>query len=403
MRRPRTGFTPTLSPRGTRGLRGFLAKPRNDSSGFTLFEVILAIALAAVLLTLIGTAINLYLVQVDAGRTRVEEAQLARSILSMIADDIRATTVYKPQDTSAIAQLMAKTKAFDPDSIDQPSSGISKASAISSVSGGTAALSKIAALSSTSGSGTSGSSSSSTDGTDTDTTLPLGINASSIEELYVDATRLPKQEELFGTTTGYTNAQSPASKSGATSGTSSGGVPATDLKTVHYFIRPGEAVETGSASVTSLDPASQARIGGLVRQEIPRAMRNFAEKNGGSTVLESNEVLLAPEVVRVEFRFYNGSDIADTWDMREQKSLPVAVEVCIWLRSPNETNEPVTTNYDTATLADTTHEYRQVVYVPMAQVANAAQTSSSSDTSTTDPTNSTDSTSSGDGSAFGQQ
>ena len=94
---------------------------KRPHAGFTLFEVILAIALAAVLLTLIGTAINLYLVQVDSGRTRVEEAQLARSVLSMIADDIRATTVYKPQDTSAIAQLMAKTAAFDPDgSIKRP-------------------------------------------------------------------------------------------------------------------------------------------------------------------------------------------------------------------------------------------------------------------------------------------
>jgi len=130
-------------------------------------------------------------------------------------------------------------------------------------------------------------------------------------------------------------------------------------------------------------------------------MRNFAEKNGGSSVLESNEVLLAPEVVRVEFRYFNGTDIADTWDMKELKTLPTAVEVCIWLRSPNATNEPVTTNYDTATLADTTHEYRQVVYVPMAQVANASQ-STSTDSSTTDPASSTDSSSSGNGSTFDQ-
>src|SRR3954454_12013261 len=100
--------------------------------GFTLFEVILAIALAAVLLTLIGTAINLYLVQVDAGRTRVEEAQLARSILSMIADDIRGTTVYKPQDTSGIAQLMAKSAAFNVDDVDKASSGsgVTRSSAV---------------------------------------------------------------------------------------------------------------------------------------------------------------------------------------------------------------------------------------------------------------------------------
>jgi hypothetical protein len=380
---------------------------KRSLAGFTLFEVILAIALAAVLLTLIGTAINLYLVQVDSGRARVEEAQLARSILSMIADDIHATTVYKPQDTSGIAALMVKSSAFDPDSIDQPGGG--KATALSSLSGGATSLTSLSALSASSASGASGTAaSSSADGTDTDTTLPLGINSTDIGELYVDATRLPKQEEIFGTTTGYTNAQSPASQNGATSGTNSGGIPATDLKTVHYFVRPGEAVETGSASVTSLDPATQARIGGLVRQEIPRAMRNFAEKNGGSSVLDSNQVLLAPEVVRVEFRYFNGTDIADTWDMKELKTLPVAVEVCIWLRSPNATNEPVTTNYDTATLADTTHEYRQVVYVPMAQVANASQTSTSTDSSTTDSTNSTDSSSgngstAGGASAFGQE
>ena len=71
--------------------------------GFTLFEFILAIALAATLLALIGTAINLYLMRIDADRTRVEEAQLARSVLTMIADDIRGATVYQKQDTSAIA------------------------------------------------------------------------------------------------------------------------------------------------------------------------------------------------------------------------------------------------------------------------------------------------------------
>jgi hypothetical protein len=359
--------------------------------------VILAIALAAVLLTLIGTAINLYLVQVDAGRTRVEEAQLARSVLAMIADDIRATTVYKPQDTSAIAQLMANTAKFNVDDIDKASAATGAASQTSGLSStGGAAVSGAATA------GTSGTSPASTEGADTDTTLPLGLNGS-LEELYVDATRLPKQEELFGSTTGYTNAQSPTSQSGSMSNKGTGGIPAADLKTVHYYIRSGDAVETGSASVTSLDQAAQARIGGLVRQEIPRAMRNFAEKNGGSTVLDSNAVLLAPEVVRMEVRYFNGSEIAEAWDMKEQKSLPVAVEVRIWLRSPNATNEPVSANYDGATLSDTTHEYRQVVYVPMAQVANAAQSTSSASSSTTDSTNSTDSSSgNGSASAFGQ-
>src|SRR3954467_14118120 len=171
----RAATATSLPPRGTPSdLRRFRAKPRNDSSGFTLFEVILAIALAAVLLTLIGTAINLYLVQVDAGRARVEEAQLARSILSMIADDIRATTVYKPQDTSAIAKLMATTAKFDVDDVDKAaaaSGGLGKASAITSLSTGVGSLSSAAALGA---SGTSGTPAGSPDDSDTDTTLPLG-------------------------------------------------------------------------------------------------------------------------------------------------------------------------------------------------------------------------------------
>jgi prepilin-type N-terminal cleavage/methylation domain-containing protein len=372
-----------------------MKRPR---SGFTLFEVILAIALAAVLLTLIGTAINLYLVQVDAGRARVEEAQLARSILSMIADDIRATSVYKPQDTSGIAQLMAKTAAFNVDEIDQPSdstggtSGASKPGGVSGV--GTA--SAITALTSAASSGEAGASA---DASDDDATLPLGINGG-LSELFVDATRLPKQEELFTTTTGYANAQSPT-EGGAMSDTSSSS-PASDLKTVHYFIRPGEAVEAGSAVLTSLDPAAQSRVGGLIRQEIPRTMRNFAEKNGGSTVLESNAVLLAPEVVHMEIRYFNGSEITDTWDMKVQKSLPVAVEVRVWLRSPNATSEPITGTVDLATLASSTHEYRQVVYLPMAPIANAAKTTSSTDSSMTNEADSADA-SAGNGSAFGQE
>jgi hypothetical protein len=354
-----------------------------------------------VLLTLIGTAINLYLVEVDSGRTRVEEAQLARSILSMIADDIRATTIYKPQDTSAIAQLMAQTAKYDVDAIDKAiaTNGVGKASALTSMS--SAPAGSAAALSPT------GGASASTDSADTDTSLPLGINGS-LEELYVDATQLPKQEELFSTITGYSNAQSPVAN-GSTPGTGgtgqsatgTGGIPPTDLKTVHYYIRPGAPVETGSASVTSLDPAAQAQIGGLVRQEIPRAMRNFAEKNGGSDVLDSNEVLLAPEVVHIEFHFFDGSQVADTWDMRELKKLPAAVEVCIWMRSPNDTSEPVATNYDVATLSDTTHEYRQVVNLPMAQLANAAQSGGSSTTDSMNTTDTSSETSTGD-SAFNE-
>ena len=98
---------------------------------FTLFELILAIALSATLLVLIGTAINLYLLRVDASRTEVEQSQLARNVLAMIAADIRATTVYQTQDISAIAQLAASTASINVDDIDK--SGAFSASTLKSL------------------------------------------------------------------------------------------------------------------------------------------------------------------------------------------------------------------------------------------------------------------------------
>ncbi len=368
--------------------------------GFTLFELILSIALSAVFLSLIGMAINLYLKRVDASRSRVEEAQIARSVLAMIADDIRATTIYQPQNTSAIAQLMASNAAFDVDSIDKAkSAGLGTPGGTGGV-GGVGASSTVASIASSSTSQTSTGNSSS-NSSETDNTLPLGVNGS-LDELYVDPARLPKQEELFTTTTGYTNAPSPTADGAAGGSTSSGVAPPTDLKNVHYFVRPGDAVEPGSAGSTSLDPAAQLRAGGLVRQEIPRAARLFAEQNGGSDVLDSGEVLIAPEVVHIEFRYFDGSQITDTWDMKEQKALPVAIEVCVWVRSSAAADQPITSTFDASALASSSREYRQRVYLPMAQLMNSSSSSDSSSADSSSTDSSTSSSSSQSGSSFDQ-
>jgi hypothetical protein len=239
--------------------------------------------------------------------------------------------------------------------------------------------------------------------------MPLGINGTQ-EELYVDAMRFPKQEELFASTTGYTNAPSPNANGavGSTSPTGgksslNGGSPAADVKMVHYFVRPGEALEAGSVAATSLDPEAQQRAGGLVRQEVSRSAYVYAEQNGGSDVLNSNATLIAPEVVHIEFRYFNG-DVLTEWDMTEEKSLPKAVEVCIWVRSGKSSDQPVSSTYDAASLADMTRQYKQVVYLPASQLANNSSNGSSStsesDTMDSSGNGSTDSTPSGSGSSF---
>lgn len=371
----------------------------NVRSAFTLFELMLAIALSATLLTLIGTAINLYLIQVDTSREQVEEAQLARSILAMIADDIRATAIYQPQDVSSIAQLMASTAPFDIDSIDDPgTAAFGNSNNVAGMSGN----SNSGRASSASGTGgaarTLSSESSAASGSVSElanVSMPLGLNGS-LNELYVDVNRLPRRDELFSTVTGYTNAPLPTQPGSIRVGTmnmsSSGTVPPSDLKSVRYFVRRGGQLEAGSTALTVLDDASQQQGAGLVRQEIPRLLRVFAEQTGNSAVLESGQKLVAPEIIHIEFRYFDGSQVVEQWDMGERNSLPLAVEVRIWLSTPDPEN-PALSYYDWAQKISSARQYRQTVYLPMSIVANAV--GSATPSGTTVPASS-----SGSGSSF---
>jgi hypothetical protein len=133
-------------------------------------------------------------------------------------------------------------------------------------------------------------------------------------------------------------------------------------------------------------------------------MRIFAEENGDSALLDAGQVLLAPEVVHLEFRYYDGQQVTEVWDMQEMQSLPVAVEVRIWLA--HQGSEPATgAPYDLASLVAAARQYRQTVHLPMSAVAASAMggdaggESSSSSSSGSSSFESSDASSSG--SSFG--
>ncbi|MGE3777642.1 MAG: prepilin-type N-terminal cleavage/methylation domain-containing protein, partial [Pirellulaceae bacterium] len=70
-----------LAPQRVRALR----------TGFTLLELMLALALTAVVLGLINMAVEIQLRSIDARRQQVETSQLARSLLRIMANVFRAT------------------------------------------------------------------------------------------------------------------------------------------------------------------------------------------------------------------------------------------------------------------------------------------------------------------------
>jgi uncharacterized membrane protein YgcG len=395
---------PIAAPRGYPGLRIARFNPnfeiRNPKSparpAFTLFELLLAIALSATLLVLIGTSINLYLHRVDASRTEVEEAQLARNILAMIAADIRATSVYQTQDISAIAALAASTSSVNVDDIDK--AGDFKGSALRTLtalqSAGTLqkknGQSGSSTGSSSSGSGgssngNSSSSSSSSDSSNSNSngnqnpsdTVP-GLNGST-SEIVLDVNRLPRAEELFPP------GQQPTATSSSSSSTSAAARP-TDAKTVHYFVRQGNAMDPSDIAVTSMSGTAQQQAGGLVRQTIDQAVRKMAEDGGSSDLLNTGQVLIAPEVVQIQFTYYDAAQgtAVDNWNMQEQNAMPAAVEVRIWLASSTADAKPI--SYATGSTPSDANMYSETIDLPLA--AATAATSSSSSSNSTDDSNS---------------
>jgi hypothetical protein len=231
--------------------------------------------------------------------------------------------------------------------------------------------------------------------------------------LYVDIARLPRGDELFGTLTGYTNAPMvmPADGSQTAGGATWGTMPSpSDLQTVRYFLREGDRTDASGVAATALSADMRGLAGGLVRQEIPRPARLFAEQNANSAVLESGQVLVAPEVVHIEFRYFDGEQILELWDMVEERSLPRAVEVCIWLVTAHEAAASAAA-YDARELMNIARPYRQTVFLPMAELSQqgammgmsgtSSGTSSSGSSSSTSGSTTSGASSSGSSSSLG--
>ena len=70
------------------------ARQRAPRCGFTLVEVIVAMALAVVVLGLVGVAVQVHAAVATKSRGQVEEAQLARGILQRVAADLRNASPF---------------------------------------------------------------------------------------------------------------------------------------------------------------------------------------------------------------------------------------------------------------------------------------------------------------------
>ncbi len=271
------------------------ARPHAGSrQAFTLVEVLIALGLTLLLVSVVYMAIDLHFQMSNAGRGQATKAQLERAILQQMEADLRSVVFQMPEVATAEGQA----------SDEGTSSGsLSSGSSSSGTSG--------------SSSSSSGSSSSTAAGANS-TAAPTEITFDSPEDALVGYS-----SGLMGDSQSILIHVSRPSKDG---------VATSDLRSVSYFIaeRGAEGLRGAMADRVpeqrNIDPdhdPSYDQFVGLSRLDGDRLQLEHAdEEQQSDEILAQQTELLAPEVVSLQFRYFDGMDWYEEWDLKRPARFP---------------------------------------------------------------------------------
>ncbi|MDC0935330.1 type II secretion system protein [Pirellulales bacterium] len=300
-----------------------MRRPRSDRA-FTLLEVVLAIGLTAVVLYLISTAIELFLYRVDSSRTQVESAQLARTLLDSIAADLAAVRYEPPASMSSGPSGSTSSSSVNA-SDDSPPGDFPPAS------GGVSAGQKLLA-------GLFGNE------------AELRVDRRAAESFnLVTAERDPGQRTLA----------------------------LADLPhSVRYYFEGDERQSTAEHAGAGVGRESSRQRAGLYRHraETSTILRLADSSEQPWKSVETIPELLAPEVVSVEFAYFDGKQFVATWDSAESRALPAGVEICLRMLSEPERIDQTERRYDERNQYDDRYvvEYRRFVQLPLLRASYEA-------------------------------
>ncbi len=313
-----------------------------NNRGFTLLEVMLALALSSLVLIAVTIAIDVNLRLLDSGRTHVEEAQLARALLRRIADDLRNAIYYDPVNVQKLMANMMPQVAAAGDTLDDMYDDVQEKAGDAGI--------KIEDLET------------STPSESAEPPPVPGLYGNQYE-LQVDTSRLPRMDQFGGVV--------------SPDGNLSMADRLSEVKTVAYYVTdapPDEPIfETGAPPLH----------GGLVRRQRDRAIAAFALERGLLIGVEDAE-RIAPEVAAIEFQYCNGTEWFDEWDSVEQGGLPMAVNIAIAVVPVRRRNDAEWLAQQlalgsTADVGDGLLIYRLLVHLPSARPTGDEEASESSD------------------------
>ena len=296
--------------------------------GMTLLELILALSLTVMLMAAIGMAVDLSLRTLNRRRGDVEEANLAQAILQLMANDIRAAIAYDPVDFSGVPSLTEGMEGMLPDELggELPVEGEDPLPEETIVEGEEEQQDIVESVA--------------------PPTIP-GLRGDSYV-LQVDVSRLPRpdQYDMMLANPGVVRTDI-----------------LSDVKSVTYYLQ--------SAGLLTNDvgqqPEAVAELGGtgLIRRELDRAVAAWAQINGTTNTLEGNAKVIAPEVVYLEFSYFDGFELLYEWDSEVNEGLPVAVRIVIGLQRGGTSAGGFGIMFDDEVPTQTA--YQLWVHLPMAE------------------------------------
>lgn len=348
-------------------------------AGFSLLELMLALVVSLVILSLALGVIQMQHRMHKAHMAKAERTQLARAVLKHVATDLRhAMAAHKFDDTgistlptgmSALTSLAGSTglgnslagASGTPGSPTGSPTGASSTgqnnssptttpttstsgqpSGNSGLSTGSILAGNNSAGASMSGGGlTSGGSSAAGGESETPTASGLGADSVNLyfygttDRLEFDASRLPRLDEYDGFGFDNGGGSAIASLSDITS----------DVKTIMYYVGSlnddmGETAETGFGDQEFLtESGDEPEQHGLIRSEVDRSASLYALLESRQNQIDRAAELLAPEVSGVAFRYFDGYEWWDTWDSDELGGIPTAVEIDLTLKNPDAKSE----------------------------------------------------------------
>lgn len=289
------------------------------SPGFTLLEVILSLALIVVATVLIGSIMQMFTRDFATRGDDIRREQLAKALLGQIADDIRAVVMEQEYDPTVLEQLMGSSGG----AAGGAGTGGTAGTDATAAGAGASSLASTDASTAAADSSTAGLSDSLA--TTVTTSLPPGLYGSQFS-LIVDVSRVPRPDEYVVQPAALTDAFLTD-------------VPG-DMKTVTYYVQQPTTMGVQDALSMFATPNDQNATypAGLVRRQLDRGVTAYAEEMGNTQRLLQTGDLLAPEVVALEFAYFDGVEWLYEWDSSTQ-SLPWLVEITLAMQTAQASAE----------------------------------------------------------------